>query len=195
MAAALALPLTWYGIRWVHDAVPPSEPLGPYYADWSLDRWTLLYCVAGGLVTGLAFGLVPAVDATGRRLLSPLREGTGAGSSRVQRRVHNALIVAQIALAVVLLAGASLFVRTYVSLSRVELGYDTVAPHDDAVLFRRPAYDPPRRAIAPWIEIARRLEALPGAYASTVSDLVPLDDQGGSDSPAEDRRAHVRGGT
>jgi putative ABC transport system permease protein len=125
------------------------------------------------------------VDATGRRLLSPLREGTGAGSGPVQRRVHNALIVAQIALAVVLLAGASLFVRTYASLSRVELGYDLSHLMTMRFYFAGPAYETAEARHRFVDEIGRRLETLPGAAASMVSDLVPLDDQGGSDSPAE----------
>ena len=64
-AGAVALPLAWYGIRWVHDAVPPTEPLGPYYVDWSLDRADVALFVAVALVTGLAFGLAPALDADG----------------------------------------------------------------------------------------------------------------------------------
>ena len=64
-------------------------------------------------MTGLVFGLVPAFDTAGRHLLNPLREGAGASAGRRRRRTHSALIVAQMALAIVLLAGASLFVRTY----------------------------------------------------------------------------------
>ena len=54
--------------------------------------------------------------------MSPLRDTAGATSSRVQRRVHSALIVVQVALALVLLAGASLFVRTYAGQRRIDAG-------------------------------------------------------------------------
>jgi putative ABC transport system permease protein len=184
ISGALAIPLAWYGIRWVHDAVPPTDPLGPYYIDWSLDIRTLSYAVTIALVTGLAFGLAPAFDATGRRLLNPLREGTGAGSGRVQRRVHNVLIVAQMALAVLLLSGASLFVRTYVGLRNVELGYDTTRLMTMRFYLAGPAYNEVEPRVRVVDQIALRLASLPGAEASTVSDLVPLDDQGGSDAPA-----------
>ena len=184
VSALIALPLAWYGIRWVHDAVPATDPLGPYYVDWSLDARTLLYAAATALVTGFTFGLVPAFDTAGRRLLNPLRENTGAAGGRLQRRVHHALIVAQLALALILLAGASLFVRTYVGLRGVELGYDM--SHLMTMRFylagaRYDAVEPRTRTVD---EIARRLETLPGAHAATVTDLVPLDDQGGSDAPA-----------
>jgi predicted permease len=184
VSGALAMPLAWYGIRWVHDAVPPTDPLGPYYIDWSLDVRTLSYAVTIALVTGLAFGLAPAFDAAGRRLLHPLREGGGSGTGRVQRRVHDLLIVAQMALAVLLLAGASLFVRTYAGLRGVDLGYDTSHLMTSRVYFAGTAYDTVGARTRAVDEIAGRLQTLPGALASTVSDLVPLDDQGGSDAPA-----------
>jgi predicted permease len=184
VSGALALPLAWYGIGWIHDAVPPTDPLGPYYVEWSLDLRTMSYGLTIALLTGLAFGLAPAFDAAGRRLLNPLREGGGAGSGRVQRRVYNVLIVAQMALAVLLLAGASLFVRTYAGLRGVELGYDTTHLMTMRFYLAGPAFDAVEARVRAVDEIATRLEALPGAHAATVSDLVPLDDQGGSDAPA-----------
>ena len=184
VAAALALPLAAYGIRWVHDAVPPTEPLGPYYVDWSLDLRTFLYTIGVALVTGLAFGLAPAFSAAGRQLVSPLRDTAGATSSRFQRRVHSALIVVQVALALVLLAGASLFVRTYAGQRRIALGFTTEHLMTMRVYFAGAAWDEESARARAVDEIARRLETLAGAQASTVTDLVPLDDQGGSDAPA-----------
>ncbi len=184
-AAIVALPIAWYGIRWMRDAVPVTDPMVPSYMQWSMDARTFAYAIVVALLTGLVFGLAPALDATGRRLQNPLREGTGAAGSRVQQRTHRILIVAQMALALGLLATASLFVRTYVGLSRVPLGYDTSHLMTMRVYFTGPRYDkvPEReRAID---DIAARLATLPGARAATVSDLVPLDDQGGSDAPAE----------
>jgi predicted permease len=182
MAGALALPLAWYGIRWVHDAVPPSEPLGPYYVDWSLDGRTFGYTFAAALITGLVFGLVPALNAAGHELMNPLREGAGAASSRVQRRVHGALIVGQMALAVVLLAGASLFVRTYLTQSRIELGFNAAPLMTMRVYFTGAAYDEPETRARAVDRIAARLSGLSSGHAFTISDLVPLDDRGGSDA-------------
>jgi predicted permease len=184
LAGVLALPLAWYGIHWIHDAVPASDPLGPYYIDWSLDVRTFLYAITIALLTGLVFGVAPAFDAAGRHLLSPLREGAGASSSRLQRRVHGALIVAQMALALLLLAGASIFVRTYAGLRAVELGFDTSHLMTMRVYLAGAAYDAEPARIRAVDEIAERLRTLPGAHASTVTDLVPLDDQGGADGPA-----------
>jgi predicted permease len=182
MAAALALPLAWYGIRWMHDAVPPAEPLGPYYVEWALDIRTFAYATTVAVLTGVGFGLGPALHAAGRQLVNPLRESAGAAGSRRQRRLHGALIVGQMALALVVLAGASLFVRTYVRQSRIELGFDTAPLMTLRVYFAGTAYDEPETRARAIDGIAARLTAIPGAHAATVSDLVPLDDQGGSDA-------------
>jgi putative ABC transport system permease protein len=130
------------------------------------------------------FGLAPALDAAGPHLLSPLRERAGAASGRVQRRVHSALIVVQMALALLLLAGASIFVRTYAGQRAVELGYDTSHLMTMRVYLAGAPYDTEAARIGAVDRIAERLRALSGAHATTVTDLVPLDDQGGSDSTA-----------
>ena len=182
-AAALALPLAWYGIHWIHDAVPPTEPLGPYYVDWSLNVRTFAYTIAIALLTGVAFGLGPALNAAGRQLANPLREAAGATGSRRQQRVHGGLIVGQIALALVLLAGASLFVRTYARQSSIKLGFDTASLMTMRVYFSGKAYDERDIRARAIDRLSTRLSAIPSAHAATVSDLVPLDDQGGSDVP------------
>ena len=194
VATAIALPLTWYGIHWVHDAVPPTEPLGPYYVDWSLDIRTFGYAVALALVTGLLFGLAPAFSASGRHLLNPLREAAGASSSRGTRVVHQVLIVAQMALALLLLAGASIFVRTYAGQRGIELGYDTAHLMTMRVYLAGPAYAKADARIRFVDALADKLRSLPSAHAATVTDLVPLDDQGGRDtSIAIEGRTYAEG--
>jgi hypothetical protein len=134
----------------------------------------------------VAFGLAPAFDAAGRRLLNPLREGAGASASLAKRRVHSALIVVQMALALLLLAWrVAVCPHLCGGSGSVALGYDTSHLIDDAFLHggarrttRRPLVS------ARWIALPRSLRTLPGAHAATVTDLVPLDDQGGSDEPA-----------
>jgi len=194
VAAAVALPLAWYGIHWVHEAVPPTEPLGPYYVDWSLDLRTFGYAVGIALITGVLFGLAPAFDASGRHLLNPLREATGASSSRRTRVLHHTLIVVQMALALLLLAGASIFVRTYAGQRGIALGYDTAHLMTMRVYLAGTAYDSAEARIRVVDQLADKLRALPGAHASTVTDLVPLDDQGGSDAAvAVEGRAYEEG--
>ncbi len=192
--AAVALPVAWYGIGWVRDAVPATDPMVPAYMQWSMDVRTFGYAVGAALLTGLLFGLVPALAGTGRQIQTPLREGAGASGGRVQRRTHRVLVVAQIALALALLATASLFVRTYVGLANVRLGYDASHLMTMRVYFAGARYQQATERERAVDAIATLLRALPGARAGAVSDLVPLDDQGGSDAKAEiDGRTFDRG--
>ena len=144
---------------------------GPDDVDWTLDLRTFTYAIAMALVTGLAFGIAPALEATGKRLMNPLREGSGTAISRVQRRAHGALIVVQIALALVLLAGASLFVRTYAGLRGVELGYDTSHLMTMRVNWRARRTIPPTCECAPSTRLPGVSKALPGAHATTVTEF------------------------
>ena len=94
----------------------------------------------------------------------------------------------------VLLAGASVFVRTYAQLRGVRLGYDTAHLMTARVYFAGKAYDAEDTRARAIDEIARRIATLPGAPASMVSDLVPLDDQGGQRAhPVPVRRDRGRG--
>ena len=193
-AVVVAVPVTWYGIGWVRDAVPATDPMVPAYMQWSMDARTFVYAVGAALLTGLLFGLAPVIAVTGRQLQTPLREGGGAAGGPVQRRAHGVLVVAQMALALGLLATAALFVRTYAGQANVPLGYDTSHLMTMRVYLAGPRYDQETERQRAMDGIASRLRAVPGARAAAVSDLVPLDDQGGSYARAEiDGRTFDRG--
>ena len=106
--------------------------------------------------------------------------GPSAGTSRGRRRVRDALVVAEVALALVLLVGASLFVRTFLGLRRTELGYDASRVMTMRFFLPGARYDSLQPRLAVVDEVLRRVTAIPGVEAATVSDLVPLDDEGGS---------------
>ncbi len=191
-AGAIAVPLAWYGIWWLHQAVPPSDPLGPYYMTWSLDTRTLLYALTVALATGILSGIIPVLVAASRRPANPLRERAGAAGGRTQRRIHGGLIAAQTALALVLLASAWIFVRTYVGLSDVNLGYDVSHLMTMRVDFAGAAYDSPDARARAVDELASRLEALPVARGATVTDSRAARRPGRSRRQGHCRRPRLR---
>jgi predicted permease len=90
-----------------------------------IDARVLLFSVALSLVTGVLFGLVPALDAARADLHDALKEGgRGTSGGRAGERVRHALVVAQVALAVMLLVGAGLLIRSFGELTRVRIGFD-----------------------------------------------------------------------
>src|SRR5439155_2980415 len=79
--------------------------------------------MALSLVTGIAFGLAPALRASSTDLLTSLRDA-GRGSAGSGRRLRSALVVGEVALALVLLVGAGLTIRSFATLSAIDLGFD-----------------------------------------------------------------------
>lgn len=140
-----------------------------------VDAATLVYALAVSLVAGIAFGLAPAWRSSTVALDSALREGsTTATPGRGRHRLQQSLVVAEIALALVVLTGAGLLVRSFVHLRSVNPGYDV---HD--VLAARIRLTPARYAAeAQKVDFYQRtLEQLriePGVASASVSLTMPM---------------------
>jgi putative ABC transport system permease protein len=121
-AAALGLLIANWGL----DALLTLWPRAlPRSAEVGLDGTVLAFTVGLAVVTGLVFGLVPALRTTAPRIEEALREDSGSSTGGRRRRLQGALVVAEVALALVLLVGAGLLVRSFIALNRVNPGYDT----------------------------------------------------------------------
>lgn len=123
----------------------------------------LAFAFAVALVTGLAFGLAPARRAARVDLVDGLQEGTPRGGrGRAAGRLRAALVVAQTALAVMLLVGAGLLVRSMDNLSRVDVGF--AADGLLQVQFRLPAnkYETDEQVVSFFERMIERVEAIPG---------------------------------
>ena len=193
VAGALAVPLTWWGLRLIDMGIPAEDAL-PYYIHWSVDVPTVLYTAGISILTGLVFGLAPALQASKGRLYDALKEGgKGTGTGVRKNRVRSGLVVVELALAMVLLVGASLFVRNFMAMQHAELGYDTSSTmtmrfylpgqrYDSAVVRRQRVED-----------IVSRVQALPGVEAATISNLIPLGGGGSGGNAVAEGKEVERG--
>jgi putative ABC transport system permease protein len=112
--------------RWGLAAVLAVWPRVPRVNEIGLDPWVLGFALVVSLVTGLAFGLLPALRAAAPGVEEVLRDEGGATTgSRRRHRTQRGLVVAEIALALVLLVGSGLLIRSFVRLTSVDPGYDT----------------------------------------------------------------------
>jgi len=192
-AGVIAIPLTWEGLRLITSAFPAENPR-PYYMHWSVDAPTLVYTAVISLITGALFGLAPALQASPGRLTEALKEGArGASGGARHHRLRNTLVVVEVALSLVLLVGASLFVRTFVGLQRVTVGFDP-----DKILTMRfylpgMRYDSSRAEQQTVEDIVRRVEALPGVTAATISNTIPLGGGGSGAAVIVDGRTVEKG--
>ncbi len=97
----------------------------PRLADASIDLQVLLFALGVALLTGVAFGLFPALQSARLGIANPLRESsTRASTSKASKRVRQALVIAEIAITLLLLVGASLLVETFRNLQAVQPGFD-----------------------------------------------------------------------
>jgi predicted permease len=141
-----------------------------------IDGTVLRFAFGASLATAFVFGLVPAMRAAAVDLNRTLR-ATGS-PSRVQTRVRSVLVVAEMALALVLLIGAGMMVRTFFALQQVRLGCDPGALLTFRVALPFPKYADGKLRLAALRETERRLLALPGVTAVGLVSQLPLTGSG-----------------
>ena len=114
-------------------------------------------------MTGLIFGLAPALQAGRLNLQEALRDGArGSGQSGKRARLRNGLVIVEVAMALVLLVGASLFVRSFLNLQSASPGFDTKPLLTARFFMSGESYATDDLKAQRVEDVARRIEALPG---------------------------------
>ncbi len=191
LSAPLGIAVAWIGIRLLDASMQPEDV--PYFIHWSLDARSLAYTIAISMVTGIVFGLAPALQSVRANLQTGLREGArgSAGGSRAWLR--NSLVVLEVALSLVLLVGASLFVRSFLNLQTASVGFDTSPLMTMRFYLPGAAYEVENAKARRVEEIVRRIEGLPGVVAAFGSNLVPMGGGGGGGRVIIEGRAVEQG--
>jgi predicted permease len=152
-----------------------SGPNSGTFLGLQLDARVLAFTAAIAVTTCLLFGLVPAMRATRIAPASAMRAaGRGLTSGRERFGLRRALVVAQVALSLVLLVGALLFIGSLRKLLAVDPGFQ-VQGLVVAELNFQPAHHPKERNLALHREMLERLSGLPGIVSVTEAEIVPLD--------------------
>jgi predicted permease len=172
LGVAGGIVLAW----WLVGALVSRAPAGvPRLADARLDATVLAFAVVVGIVTTVAFGLMPALFATGRIAPSRLATGVRARVSGAGQRTRRVLVAAEIALAVVLLAGAALLLRSYAAVRDVNPGFDARDVMTFQLSLPRETY-PDSAAIDGFVtRLLTGLRARPGVTAAAAAMGVPFD--------------------
>ena len=171
---ALGLLASWWALRGLIPLVlSKMSPEAPDFAlNMSVDIRILLYSLAVSFVTGVAFGLLPATQASRLDLSSELKCASGAGG-RAHGRLRGALVTAQVSVCMVLLVGAGLLSRGLSAAQTIDPGFNlkgvTVASFD----LERQGYDQARAAMFNQ-RLAERLAAMPGVASVATTAVVPL---------------------
>ena len=175
--AVLAVVLAWWGIGVLRNAMPDGVPR---ISTIALDMRVLGVAVGMSLVTGLLFGIFPALQLSRPDLTSALKDGArGASAGGARQRMRSALVVAEVALAVILLVGAALFIGSFRTLMKIDPGFEPshvltggVYPRLDRNISTGdalPNYSPQIQ------QIVEQLQQAPGVvHASAISGGMPM---------------------
>jgi putative ABC transport system permease protein len=160
----------------------------PRLREVSLDATVLAVTVLVSMVTGVLFGLAPALASAKPELTEALKEGgRGATSGLRRNRLRNALVIAEIALALVLLVGAGLLIKSFARLQNVDPGFNSrnvLTMELSLPVLRYPRGKP---VIDFYAEVDRRIQTIPGVKYSALTSILPLS---GSNS---DSSFHIEG--
>ena len=181
LGGVLGLALGFLGVRWLLAISPAGLPrIGEDGAAVGVDWRVLGFTLAMSCATGILFGLFPAFSVSRTDLNSTLKESSNrAGTGFRQGKTRSLLVITEVALALVLLVGAALLIRTFVALRAVNAGFD---PHN--VLTMEMSMNGDRfsktAAIAQLSRDGRqRLNAIPGVESSAFTCCLPVDGQFG----------------
>lgn len=147
----------------------------PRLAEVNLDLRVLLVTLGTAVGTGIIIGLIPAL-ATGKpELTEALKEGGRGSTSGIRRnRLRNSLVVAEVALALVLLVGASLLMKSFVRLQNVHPGFEPKNVLTMEVSLPVLKYPRGKPVADFYAEVTRRVKALPGVEAAAFTSILPL---------------------
>ncbi|MES2522258.1 MAG: ABC transporter permease [Gemmatimonadota bacterium] len=172
LGGALGLALAWGSIRLLVASNPANIPR---LSELQIDTRVVAFTALVAVITGVLFGVFPALRTTRTNLHEGLKEGGRAGSAdRVGQWVRRTLVVAEVALALTLLVGGGLMVRSFARLSTVDPGFkasNLLTFNLNLPITKYPS-DTARRAF--FAEAERKLSTVPGVQGAAVASVLPF---------------------
>jgi putative ABC transport system permease protein len=190
----LGLLIAFWGVQLLKGLSPADLPRMEHVG---VDATVLAFALLTSLLTGITFGLVPALQASRLQLVRSLREGgRGLSGGRRSQRTRRTLVVGQLALALVLLIGAGLLIQSFARLRGIDPGFRAENVLTLRLALSGSEYQEPERRIAFYAQLLERVESLPGVVAAAAGTDVLLPElansnivtiEGRPNPPAEER--------
>jgi putative ABC transport system permease protein len=146
----------------------------------ALDGGVLLFTATVSVLTGIVFGLAPAVTASRQELAEQLKGGPGGGAGVPAGRLRGALVVAEVALAFVLLAGAGLTIQAFLRVRSLDPGFRPEGVLTARTVLPSPRYADDVRRNAFYDQVLARVAAVPGVVSVGYTSFLPLTNRGGT---------------
>jgi len=168
----LGLGIGYLGMAALRGALPPHSL--PREVNVTMDGRVMLFTLVISGLTGILFGLAAAVGATGANLASALKEGARGTIGGARRTLRAALVVAEVALAFVLLTGAGLLIRSFFQMQRTDTGFDSTNVLTATLSFSDKRYPDPVQLNTNLREIVSNLRSLPGVRDVAFTSALPM---------------------
>jgi putative ABC transport system permease protein len=184
VGGALGVFTAWWGVELLRKIAPENIPrLDEITVDARVLGWTFVVT----LLTGLIFGLAPALQGSRLNLNETLKEGgRGATEGAGRRRWRSALVVSELALAVTLLVGAGLLLKSLWRLEQVDVGVNPERVLTMQLALRGQRYNAPQPVLDFCSRLIDRIQAIPGVNAAALSDSLPPNETSGSSNIAKE---------
>jgi predicted permease len=172
VSGVAGLALAAGGVRLLTAIAPAGLPR---VNEIRIDTAALVFTTAASVITGVLFGLAPALQATRAAVGDSLRMGRGITSDRRHGRLRDVLIASEIALALVLLVGAGLMLRSMAALRAIDPGFNPRGVLSLEVSLHGTSHAAPARRAASFLELVERMRALPGVQRASAINHLPID--------------------
>jgi putative ABC transport system permease protein len=178
---------TYWGVHALVSVIPDNQLANlPFLRSLTIDGSILAFSVGLSIFTGIMFGLTPALQSSRLDLNEVLKEGGRKSSVGSGHRLRNALVTSEIALAVVLLIGAGLMMKSLLRLLETDIGFKTQNLLTMTVVAPPGKYADANRQVEFNDQLSKRIQSLPGVVGAGTVNILPL--QGGNTT-----RFHVVG--
>jgi len=165
--------LAWLGVIALRTTVADKLPVARL-DEVAINGKVLLFTLGAALVSALIFGIAPALTSAGARLTDALKDGGRSGSAARGAKVRSAFVIVETALALVLLVGAGLLLRSFVALLGVDPGFDASRTMTVKVSIPQAKYRDAPRQQAFFNQLFEKIDAVPGVVAAGGTSFLPL---------------------
>ncbi len=173
MGSTAGLLVAWWSVVALRTTIADRVPIARL-DQVSIDGTVLLFTAGAALVSALLFGIAPALTSAGARLTESLKDGGRSGSAARGARIRSVFVVVETALALVLLVGSGLLLRSFVALMRVDPGFDPAHTMTVKVSIPTAKYRDAAQQQAFFNQLFEKLDALPGVTAAGGTSFLPI---------------------
>src|SRR5262245_37009106 len=178
LGGAAGLLLAWWSLTFLKQLVPTSMANS---TSIDMDSRLLAYTALLSLATAILFGTAPAFHAAGISVGEALKQAGGrTGLTAIRSRFRKALVISEIALSLMLLAGAGLLIKTFANLQRLDTGFRSENVLTMRTILPRSKYRQSEKRSAFYHQVLERIAALPGVLHAGYTTSVPLSWKGGT---------------